>query len=104
MNPASQPTKLHKGPLPPQGYPFLAIAKKFNVDYSDVLKHADYLTFSRPGSKQGYPYFPYGSPVDFAIADAIHEQTMVRDGYIDWQTGEPKNPDPRTPAEAGVYA
>lgn len=72
----------------PEGYPFLSIANDFGVDYSTVLKVADELT--RNGASD-WGHFPPGVEpyVMVRLAAAVDEQRAVRDGRIDWQTGEP---------------
>lgn len=68
----------------PASYPFLAIAKKHNVPYADVLAHADWQR-----SDNGNPQFPIFSQIDLDICAAGMEQQLIRNGTIDWQTGEP---------------
>lgn len=70
--------------MKPASYPFLAIAKKYNADYTAVLKHADWLIYGREG-----PQFYPGSNIVNDIADAASEFLDIRAGLIDWQTGEP---------------
>ncbi|CDX26730.1 hypothetical protein MPL3356_60520 [Mesorhizobium plurifarium] len=76
----------------PTTFPFLAIAKKYNVDYGDVLIYAD---------KEGRPQqfrrasarlhrHPYWNLLISEINRAQAEQAAIRRGEIDWLTGERK--------------
>lgn len=71
--------------MKPQSYPFLAIAKSFNVRYADVLKHADAFTHHR-----GEHIFVPGSRIERAIILAVCEFKQIQNGRIDWITGEKK--------------
>lgn len=71
--------------MKPESYPFLRIARQFNVDYSDVLALAH--LFQRGGSVQRWP-----ASLDHVveeISEACTVQKAVRSGVIDWNTGAP---------------
>lgn len=69
--------------MKPQSYPFLAIAKKYNVDYSDVLKHADRILYRR-----GDYTFSIFSEIERDIIICAAEFRQIRNNRIDWMTGE----------------
>jgi hypothetical protein len=84
----------------PEGYPFLRISKQYGVDYGDVLQYADWmgqrrdksLTYTKPAPEayarvkaQAQDY----AALSDAVMAAIAVQQAIRDGKIDWQTGEP---------------
>ena len=71
--------------MKPEAFPFLRIAKRFNLDYGEVLETADWIkngghlalsTWIRTGE----------APHELHEASAI--QQSIRDGEIDWITGE----------------
>lgn len=81
---------------PPPGYPFMNIAKQFDLDYGDVLNLANTFksatnlettinTRARLSKKWG---MRYREIVD-AVSDAFDVQQMVARGKIDWHTGAP---------------
>jgi hypothetical protein len=77
----------------PASYPFLAISKDYNLPYAVVLKAADDLRRGRMADAR--PILECAGmsfEVLMEIAGATEEQRMVRDGEIDWQTGEPTAP------------
>lgn len=73
----------------PESYPFLRIARQFNVDYSDVLNMAHFIRHG--GNCQAIPYHwreETHTDVLNAISAATGEQRAVSTGVIDWQTGD----------------
>lgn len=74
----------------PETYPFLRIAKRFDVDYSDVLLAADFATHQArelPGADGAIQNLP--TAVLHEIGRAVGVQEQIRNGQIDWMTGEP---------------
>lgn len=82
-------------PTPPKSYPFLEIARKYDVPYGDVLLVAD---FWDPRNKMNAnPHQEAAINRSYKIAgwseivgdicEAINEQKLIRDGVIDWRTG-----------------
>lgn len=67
--------------MKPESYPFLRIAKKYSVDYGDVLMMADKAKTGRVPSSSFSFYAD--------IVNATEIQQAIRDNEIDWQTGEP---------------
>jgi hypothetical protein len=73
------------------GYPYLNIARKYNLEYAVVLRLADLATHGRGGamvtSLNGV------RSIDEAVLDdinaAAHQFADIRSGKIDWQTGDP---------------
>jgi hypothetical protein len=72
----------------PEGYPFFRIAKQYGVDYSVVLKAADEL--KNTGRTSAGPFFDLGIDprIMLDLAEATDIQQAIRDGRIDWQTGD----------------
>lgn len=72
----------------PESYPFLRIAKRYGVDYGDVLALADLNT---PGFMQSLERIEQHPKSNYIISDiklCRAYQASIRDGRIDWQTGE----------------
>lgn len=71
----------------PEGYPFMRIARQFGVDYGVVLKVAGDL---KDTGRADWLDFPYGTDpaIMIEMAEATEVQRAIRDGEIDWQTGE----------------
>lgn len=82
-----------------KSYPFLAIAKRFNLDYGDVLLFAD-IRRQHTGSPQ-HPWTPHhamtckrlsrlslqtGCDLDDAIDEANSTFKAIQSGKIDWQS------------------
>lgn len=84
----------------PSTFPFLAIAKRYGVDYGDVLIYAD-LGRSGP-SRDGMKFVEVADRLDkqlrnphrmdckVDIANALSEFLAIQRGEIDWLTGERK--------------
>lgn len=71
----------------PEGYPFLAIAKRYGYPYAEVLAIADAF---KSGRAPNLPDVWRDRAIAIkAIYDAGLIQQAIRDGKIDWQTGEP---------------
>lgn len=68
----------------PEAYPFLRIARKHNVPYADVLQVADSLNRTRRADFR--PNISAEIFLEIAIATEI--QQAIRDGEINWLTGE----------------
>lgn len=80
--------------MKPESFPFLRIAKKYGYDYADVLAYADLLR------KYGNSYVRFPHEVAIVsrwsrraiaareVIDAAQIQKHIRDGILDWQTGE----------------
>jgi hypothetical protein len=80
----------------PQSYPFLAIAKRYGLDYGDVLLYADIAR--KPYIDLTYWHCAAIDTIsaiepDYAtcndILSAGDEFLRIQTGEIDWQTGEP---------------
>ena len=76
----------------PEAYPFLRIARQYGADYGDVLTLADSV---RRADDAGHAFLattvafvPFSVFAD--IARATEVQQSIRDGEIDWLTGEPR--------------
>lgn len=89
-------TKTRKEKMKPASYPFLAIARKYGLDYGDVLIYAD--IHKRPNLVSTYWVFQAIDNVsavepDYAAAQAIvdanAEFAAIQAGKIDYETGEP---------------
>jgi len=88
----------------PQSYPFLAIAKRYRLDYGDVLKVADHWRRNLQGieSERTTPslhnalLWPHEALGEITFANA--DFRAIQAGRIDWQTGNiisgPDNPMP----------
>lgn len=73
----------------PQSYPFLAIAKRYGLDYGDVLAIAHYNRFgdARNGLNEDvFNKYPLLVIEDIALANM--EFLNIQDGLIDWNTGD----------------
>lgn len=70
----------------PESYPFLRIARQYDVDYGDVLMLAQSYT---TGSFAVRSCFPFASKVDNAVAEAVNIQEQVRAGRFQWPSLEP---------------
>lgn len=77
--------------MKPEGYPFLRISKQYGVDYSVVLKVADDL--KNTGRANFADLVGGSAECAIDIADATNTQQLIRNGVIDWQTGESVIPD-----------
>jgi hypothetical protein len=85
----------------PQSYPFLAIAKRYNLDYGDVLLVADMWRHpaQRNNNERGADKrlfmalidAPDGviAMVEVDISQANADFKAIQKGEIDWNTGEP---------------
>lgn len=69
----------------PEAYPFLRISRQYGVPYENVLRAADDLKNFGRADFSGIQHIEY--VIDIAHATEI--QRMIRDGEIDWNTGEP---------------
>lgn len=66
----------------------MRIARQFGVDYGVVLKVAGDL---KDTGRADWQDFPYGTDpaIMIEMAEATEVQRAIREGRIDWQTGEP---------------
>ena len=75
------------------GYPFLAISKKHNLDYADVLMAADYGRFLgiTPRTERAQAHYKAFMAIpDEAMKDIIrasNEFVRMQDGDLFWQNG-----------------
>lgn len=71
----------------PEAYPYLRIAKQFNVDYGVVLTVVDFLTHgARPTNLEAAcSAMPFEAVEE--ISRARVEFRAIQRGEIDWQTG-----------------
>lgn len=67
----------------PESFPFLRIARQFDVPYSDVLAHANRYRFG-----EGVFMFPPYGEIDNEIVRACAEFLEVQAATIDWLTGD----------------
>lgn len=78
----------------PESYPFLRIARQFDLDYGYVLQVADARRHDQPMPVNPVvgDTLPFGELKDFAsqVDEANHVQHLIRTGVIDWQTGATK--------------
>jgi len=72
----------------PASYPFMNIAKMFDVPYADVLAVAGRDTISKIYYDQAWWQLRNRGDVMNAIGKAVDEQELIRRGVIDWLTGE----------------
>jgi hypothetical protein len=72
----------------PASYPFLAIANKYGLDYGEVLRVAQCAKTRAPFTKDLAHWVTRAVAIT-AIGRATDEQQAIREGRIDWQTGEP---------------
>ena len=70
----------------PESYPFLRIAKEYNLDYGEVLQTADWI---KNGGKLSLGIWCRTGEASQALHEASQIQQAIRDGKIDWMTGEP---------------
>jgi len=56
-------------------FPFLEIARDFGVPYGDVIRHAEWASWTSPTDK---PSFRPWSPLDYAIAYALEAEAARR--------------------------
>lgn len=68
----------------PESYPFLRISREYGVDYSVVLSLADQLRLTQRAAWE--PAIPPDLLIDIGAATDVQE--AIREGEIDWQTGE----------------
>lgn len=71
--------------MKPDSYPFLKIAKKYNVDYTEVLQYADWLQYGTRPADVGFSNLP--DDVIIEVRKAFLIQDAIRNGEIDWITG-----------------
>lgn len=71
----------------PESYPFLRIAKQYNVPYADVLAYADGIRRGRWGPHAEALQSNHREAAKDARI-ATFEQLKVANGAIDWRTGE----------------
>lgn len=71
----------------PEGYPFLRISKQYGLDYGAVLQVAGSLKDTGQADFRLIPGAPVAALID--LAQATETQRLIREGKIDWQTGEP---------------
>lgn len=70
----------------PASFPFLAIAKKWELPYETVLNNA--MLIKEHGLRSMLGITMLGSGVLEDIARALDEFDAIASGKIDWQTGE----------------
>lgn len=79
--------------MKPESYPFLRIANKYNVDYGAVLIYADrggnLEQFKRASAKLHNSCHEWNFLIS-EINRARSIQDRIKNGEIDWQTGEPR--------------
>ena len=76
--------------MKPASFPFLAIARRYGLEYTDALKCAQQL---RTWGRFEYPrWLSMADRDDFArdLWDAHCEFGAIQRGEIDWMTGEPR--------------
>jgi hypothetical protein len=86
--------------MKPASYPFLAIAKKYGLDYGDVLIYADiHYNGNVPNTTEwacrAVDNVSAIEPDYAAVQDvlsALEEFRAIQAGLRDWLTGEPINP------------
>jgi len=71
----------------PESYPFLRIAKRYGVDYGHVLEFADYVQYDIEFVSSGMWKSVKGWKLQ--VLRACVEFGRIRNGHIDWLTGEP---------------
>jgi hypothetical protein len=78
--------------MKPASYPFLAIARKYGLEYAEVLTLADHWR-KHPHLRPIYAAISWNNEAINETLNAIDEFRAIQAGLIDWNTGERRSKD-----------